>query len=371
VPRRIAFDATSLYDPLTGVGRFVAGVLDEAVRRPHLDVSAYAITLRGRSRLADLVPRGVRVPKRVLPMAAAPLRAAWSHADHPLIDRWIGPVDVVHGANFVVPPTAATAVVTIHDLTYLRFPEMCTPSTLQYPALVGRALARGATVHTVSDFVRDEVLDHYELPEDRVVTVPNGVTAPVPGDAGAGQAVAGGNRYVMSIGTVEPRKDLPGLVAAFGLVAEQDGDLRLVIAGPDGWGVDALRETITASPHRSRIVRTGWIDDATRADLLAGALALVMPSRYEGFGLPAIEAMAVGTPVLATAVGALPEVVGDAALLVAGGDVEALADGLASLVTSSELRARLQEQGPRRAATFTWSRTVDGLEALWSRASAR
>ena len=122
------------------------------------------------------MPDGVRVHHSTVPMAATPLRAAWRHADVPRVDRWIGPTDVVHGTNFVVPPTAAAAVVTIHDLTYLRFPEMCTKHVLQYPRLIDRALARGAVVHTVSDFVRGEVLDHYGLPEDRVVAVPNGFT---------------------------------------------------------------------------------------------------------------------------------------------------------------------------------------------------
>ena len=248
-PLRVALDATPLYDPISGVGRFVMGVLGVAAAHPHLDASAYAITFRGRERLADLVPDGVRVHHSTVPMAATPLRAAWRRADVPRIDRWIGPTDVVHGTNFVVPPTAAPAVVTIHDLTYLRFPEMCTRHVLQYPTLIDRALARGAVVHTVSDFVRGEVLDHYGLPEDRVVTVLNGFTPRAPGDAETGRAIAGGDRYVVAIGTVEPRKDLPGLVAAFDLVAADDPDLRLVIAGADGWGADELSAAIARSPH--------------------------------------------------------------------------------------------------------------------------
>lgn len=349
----------------------MTAVLDEAGGRPHLDVSAYAITFRGRGRLSDLVPDGVRVHRSVVPMAATPLRTAWRHADHPRIDRWIGPTDVVHGTNFVVPPTAAAAVVTIHDLTHVRFPEMCTPHVLQYPRLVRRALDRGALVHTVSEFVRGEVLEHYGVAEDRVVTVPNGVATPPAGNARAGRAAAGGERYIVAIGTVEPRKDLPGLIAAFDLVADDDADLRLVIAGADGWGADALTATIARSPHQDRIARTGWVDEAARADLLAGSLSLVLPSRYEGFGLPAIEAMAVGTPVIATAVGAIPEVVGDAAQLVPASDPAKLAAAIASVTTSAEQRADLVARGRARAATFSWARTVDGLESLWARAAGR
>ncbi len=260
-------------------------------------------------------------------------------------------------------------MVTIHDLTYLWYPEMCTRSTLQNHALVPRALRRGAIVHTVSEFVRQEVLEHYGLAEERVVTVPNGVTAPPGGDGQAGRTFAGGDRYLVCIGTVEPRKDLPGLVAAFDEVARADRDLRLVIAGPDGWGADALDAALARSPHRARIRRAGWVDERTRADLLAGALALVLPSRYEGFGLPAVEAIAVGTPVVATAVGAIPEVVDDAALLVIGAGVEPLADALAAVTTSAELQDRLRAAGPVRAATFTWERTIEGLESVWAAAA--
>ena len=136
---------------------------------------AYAVTWRGAGRLEDLLPQGVRAAPRRR-MAAFPLRQAWMRSDHPRIERWTGPVDVVHGTNFVVPPTRGAAVVTIHDLTYLRFPEMCTSDVLQYVDLVPRALRRGAVVHTVSEFVREEVMQHYDLPADRVVAVANGIT---------------------------------------------------------------------------------------------------------------------------------------------------------------------------------------------------
>jgi glycosyltransferase involved in cell wall biosynthesis len=298
-------------------------------------------------------------------MAAFPLRQAWSRADRPAIELWTGAVDVVHGTNFVVPPTRGTAVVTIHDLTYLRFPEMCTRDVLQYPRLVGRALRRGATVHTVSDFVRDEVLDHYRLPPDRVVTVPNGITPSRGGESEEGRRAAGGDRYLLAIGTVEPRKDLPGLVRAFDLLADEDPDVRLVIAGADGWGAEALTLAVTGARHADRVVRLGWVDERSRADLLAGATALVLASRYEGFGLTAGEAMAGGVPVVATAVGGIPEVVGDAAVLVPPGDIAALAGALRDVVGDAALRARLSEQGPTRAATFTWARTAEGLVALW------
>lgn len=366
---RVAVDATSLYDVRTGVGRFTQEVLTEAGRRPDLDVSAFAITARGRGRLSDLVPAGVHAAEQRMPLPARPLRTMWCRGDHPRIDGLIGRPQVVHGPNFVVPPTKAGAVVTIHDLTYLRFPEMCTRDVLQYRQLVPRALGRGALVHTVSEFVRQEVLDQYRIDPDRVVAIHNGATRGEVGDAGAGRADVGAERYLLALGTVEPRKDLPGLVRAFAGVAAVDPDVRLVIAGADGWGAEALTEAIRVAAHRDRVVRTGWIADSRRADLLAGAVALVQPSAYEGFGLPVLEAMAAGTPVVATDVGAIPEVAGGAARLVPGGDPDALGQALLAVTGDEDLQGDLRRRGLERATQFSWATCVEGLTGLWRRAA--
>ncbi len=173
------------------------------------------------------------------------------------------------------------------------------------------------------------------MPVERIVVIPNGVRVPPeagPGtDAVAGRQLAGADRYLLAVGTVEPRKDLPLLVDAFDLLesgSSGEPGLRLVIAGPDGWGADALTSAIARSPVRDRIVRLGWVSDDQRVALLRGAAAMVFPSVYEGFGLPPLDAMATGTPVVATAAGAVPEVVGDAAVLVPPGDADALAEAI-------------------------------------------
>ena len=363
-PLRVAIDATPLFGIRSGIGRFTEELFAGVSANPAIDSIGYAVTWRGAERLEDLLPPGAR-PARRRRMAAMPLRWAWARADRPHVELWTGPVDVVHGTNFVVPPTRGAAVVTIHDLTYVRFPQMCTTDVLQYSSLVPRALQRGAVVHTVSDFVRGEVLEHYGLPEERVVTVPNGITAGLPGNPTRGGELVGGPRYLTAIGTVEPRKDLPGLVRAFDQLADEDPDVRLAIAGADGWGAEALSDAVAAARHRERIVRLGWIDETARADLLAGAIALVLPSHYEGFGLTAGEAMAAGVPVVATSVGAIPELVGDAAVLVPPADVDALAAALSGLLRDDDRRALLARLGRARSGTFTWARTVDALAALW------
>lgn len=366
---RVALDATPLVGQGTGVATFVRGVLGALAAQTEVEVSTYGLTWRGRSALAAALPRGLPLARR--PMPARPLIEAWARAAWPPAQWWTGPVEVVHGTNFVVPPAGrAAAVVTVHDLTAVRFPQLCTPASRRYPDLVRAAVARGAWVHTPSQFVAEEVVGLLGAPAERVRAVGSGVEPPAAaGDAARGWELAGSRRYVLAVGMVEPRKGLPDLVRAFDRIATERPDLALVIAGPDGWGSEAFTAAVAMARHGGRIRRLGWIDAAARADLLAGAALLAMPSVYEGFGFPALEAMAAGTPVVAAAAGSLPEVVGGAGRLVPSGDVEALASVLAEVLDDPGAQARLRSAGPVRAALFRWDECAAGLVRLYHEAT--
>jgi glycosyltransferase involved in cell wall biosynthesis len=367
--RRVAVDLTSQLAPLTGVGVTARELVVRLAPRRDLALTAFAVTWRGRRGLAAAVPRGVAVVDR--PMAARPLHAAWRRADHPLVDRWIGPHDVVWGPNFVVPPTRAAEVVTVHDLTPVRYPALADEVTLAFPGMIRRALRRGAWVHTPSEFVRAEVIDEFGADPERVVAIHHGVgsTAAGSGDPARGRARAGGERFVLAVGTIEPRKDMPSLVAAFDALAEEDADLRLVLAGADGWGAEALTAAIAAARHRDRVARLGRVDEGTRLDLLAAATVYAYPSVYEGFGLPPVEAMAAGVPVVAGRAGALPEVCGDGADLVEPGDVDGLAAALRRALDDPARAARVA-RGRAVAAAYDWGRAADSVAALLHRAAA-
>ncbi|MCU0309427.1 MAG: glycosyltransferase family 4 protein [Acidimicrobiales bacterium] len=367
---RLAVDATPLLGPRTGVGTFTAEVLGHLAQKgPDLRVVAFGLTWRGRHDLTALTPPGVATVRR--PMAARPLREAWRRFDVPPIEWWTGAIDVVHGPNFVVPPTRRAArVVTVHDLTCVRFPEMCTRDVLAYPALLRRAVARGAWVHAVSEAVGVEVVEHFAVPPDRVRVVPNGAPDALDVDrlahlAPLGRATAGAERYVLALGTLEPRKDLPSLVAAFDVLAEHDDALRLVVAGPDGWGAQEVGRSIAAAAHRDRIVRLGWVDDHERSALLAGAAVFAYPSRYEGFGLPPLEAAAHRCPVVATTTGALPEVLGDAAEWSPPGDVDGLVEALRTVLERPGRADELVTRGLARLRRYSWDTTVEGLLTLY------
>jgi len=377
VPDRLSvgFDATPLLGRPTGVGVFCAGALEGLAARGDLEVSAYAVSWRRRQGIAERVPAGVGTAQR--PMPARPLHAAWAHSSMPPLEWFVGDVDVVHGSNFVVPPTRRAArVVTVHDLTVTRFPELCDAPTLAYPGLIRRAVDEGAWVHTPSAFVAAEVVAEFGIDPSRVRAVHHGVPRLPPADGGGGSGPGavglpdGCRRYVLAVGTIEPRKDYPLLVRSFAAAAAAHPDVALVIVGSDGWGAERLAAAVADSPVRDRIVRAGYLGEDALASVLRGAAVLAYPSRYEGFGFPPLQAMDAGVPVVATGGGAVPEVVGDGAWMVDPGDGDALSEQLIRVLSGGDEVADLVARGRTRSAAFSWERCADGLAALYRDAAA-
>lgn len=358
----LAIDGTPLLGARTGVAAFVEGAVAALAHTRGLELAAFALSGRNGRRLEDHLPPNVRAIQRTLP--ALPLLEAWARLGRPALERWLGDPDVVHGTNFAVPPRRRRgAVVTVHDLTPVRFPDLASRRTRLFPDLIRRAMEQGALVHTPSAFVASEVVDLLDGDPDRVSAVAHGVPA-VNGDGGP-PPIEG--PYILALGTVEPRKNLIALVRAFDELAGPLPEVRLVIAGADGWAAQAVDEAIVRARHTRRIVRIGYVSPAQRAGLLHHASVYAYPSVYEGFGLPPLEAMACGVPVVASTAGALPEVLGDAALLVPVGE---LATALTTALTDDAERARLVERGRQRAASYSWDRCAAGLMDLYLRAAA-
>jgi glycosyltransferase involved in cell wall biosynthesis len=362
----VGFDATPLLGRPTGVGAFCAGALAGLSGLDTVTVSAFAVSWRRRRGIAGLVPAGMSTGQR--PMPARPLHAAWGRGGFPPVEWFIGGHDVVHGSNFVVPPTRRAArVVTVHDLTVVLYPELCDPPTLRYPSLIRRAVAEGAWVHTPSQFVADQVTAEFDVDPDRVRAVHHGIP-PLPdtgGDDPPFPLPDGCRRYVLAVGTVEPRKDYVGLVSAFAAIGTAHPDVALVVVGADGWGSDRFLEAVANSPVRSRILRPGYLDDRHLAATLRGAAVLAYPSRYEGFGLPPLQAMAAGVPVVTTTAGAIPEVVADGALTVGVGDVAALSAALITVLDGGQAIEEQVARGRARSLGFGWDACATGLAALY------
>ncbi len=389
---KVALDATPLEGARTGVGEFCQEILEAFATRPDLEVGAFAISRRGRRGIAGLLPPGVKAlgpPGPGLP--ARVLHASWARWPFPPVELYIGPVDLVHGTNFVVPPARkAATVVTVHDLSPLHFPQWCRPAARAYPDLVKKAVDRGAWVHTDSAFVAKEVVDALGVPEERVRTVYLGVSPPsLPTLAKTSTAAAAATptgkqtgtqigakdlapllpewvtSYVLAVGRVEPRKDLPTLVRAFSALAGKHPGLALVLAGPPGSGSGQLEDAITASPAKAQVLRLGWVESRARDILIRQATVFAYPSLYEGFGLSPLHAMAAGTPVVASTCGALVEILGDAARLVPAGDEVALAGALECLVDDAAARDALARKGQERAGRYSWQACAQGLASLY------
>ncbi|MEZ5379852.1 MAG: glycosyltransferase family 1 protein [Acidimicrobiales bacterium] len=362
---RIALDGTSLVGSRSGVGAVVDELTKGLAANDDIDLTVLLISRRAGADLGSHLPPGA--PLRRLPLPAQAYHWAWRYASRPSVRGY----DVVHGPNYVVPPAGGGAeLLTIHDFTAWRFPELVGGATHSFPRLVDEAIRRGAHIHAVSNTVAEEALHYLPIPAERVHTISNGMVPPSSGDASAGLEASGGHPYLLALGTIEPRKDHPTLLRAFAELRARHPDLRLVVAGGDGWGTEAYEKALAESGVANEVIRLGYVSENTKADLLAGASVFVYPSIYEGFGLPPLEAAASGVPVVATAVGSIPEVMADGALLVPSGEASALADAIDRVLTDDNERLRLLAAGAARVEHYTWPAAVDALVDLYRRLSS-
>jgi glycosyltransferase involved in cell wall biosynthesis len=366
----VAVDVTPMAGARTGIGRSVAELVNALAALPDGPVlHPYALGARTPRHRADL-PDGTRIarfPTRLL------LRT-WSHSAWPRIDRVVRGADVVHATNYLVPASRLPTIVTINDCAFVRFPETVSPEVRRFLLILRRAVARGVVVHATTHAVAAEIEELFGpgLSErGRLVVVPWAIPqigdgSEIPDDL---EARIGGAPFVLAIGTLEPRKNLPRLVQSFGALASTTtSDVRLVIAGQDGPDRGAIDAAIAAlgAPVRDRVVMAGRVSDETRRALLERAAVLAYPSIYEGFGFPMLEAMTLGTPVVAADVGAIPEVADGAARLVDPVDVDAIAGALHTVLVDEAVRSELVERGTRRAGELSWRTTAEGLSAVYS-----
>jgi glycosyltransferase involved in cell wall biosynthesis len=286
-------------------------------------------------------------------------------------------MDLAHVQYFIPPSAPCPVITTIHDVAFRRFPALFPlKHRLLLNLLIPSSARNAAAVITCSESTRRDLMELYDLPSERIVVTPyaaDPIYRPMDADE-ARQAVRARFRirspYLLSVGVLQPRKNLARLVRAYNRIA---GDLphRLVLVGKEGWAGEELRRAIGESPPGKAPVFTGYVPDADLPALYAGADIFVYPSLYEGFGLPPLEAMACGAPVITSNTSSLPEVVGDAGVTVDPLDTEALARAILDLLQDEARRSSLREAGLRRAAGFSWDRTARETLAVYRRIAAR
>ena len=277
----------------------------------------------------------------------------WRRTGRWAVEGLTGDVDVVHGTNFVLPALeSAAGVVTVHDLSFLRSDAF--PGAMRLRELVPWSIERAQRVIVPSQAVRGELAEEYGVAQERVAVTREGVAPHFFGATPLGDAALDGlgvrRPFALAAGTLEPRKNLTALLQAWRDAADELSEWTLVLAGPPGWG-----PTLPKTPG---VVLTGWLGDETLPGLLAAADLFCYPSLYEGFGLPPLEAMAAGTPVVAGDYPCAREVLGDGAVVVDPTDKESLAAAITSVARDGSLRKSLTMRGRSVASSYTWQRTA-------------
>ena len=358
-PLHVAVDVAPLHGHRTGVGVATAGIVDAIGRRDDVTLAPYLVSFRARP-----VP-----PERRLPLPAGLAMRAWARGDVPRVDRWLRDASVVHGTNYVAPPSRLPTVISVYDCWFLAHPDEASNSVRRAARVLRRAVRRGAWIHVSSQATADVAAEL--LGTDRIRVVHLGPPT-VEADPLAPEAPTflHGHPFLLAIGTTERRKDIPSLVRAFARLDQGSRDLRLVIAGAPGDHHDQVLDAVAGLDHavRQRVHVTGTVDAATKHALLARAEALVYPSLDEGFGFPVLEAQAAGTAVVACRVGSIPEVAGLGAELVEPASVEALAAGIGRVLDDTSHRHALVTAGRDNLRRFSWQRCADGLVDLYREA---
>jgi len=373
----IAIDYTPAYQQGAGIGRLTRDLIT-ALARYDID-SEYRLFVAGAQQARLPPPPGQNFNWCATPITNKWWARLWQRAQlsYPTIETFTGAVDLFHATDFVLPPTRprTKTILTVHDLTYARAPETTSPSLKAYlDRVVPRSVARADHVLADSQSTKDDLIALYDTPPDKITVLLSGVDTrfhPIT-DLSVRAAVRTkyaipSRPYIFAVGTVQPRKNYIRLIGALAMLRASGVDTGLVIAGGKGWLDDPIYASIRDHHVEDAVQLIGYADDTDLPVLYSDAMCVAMPSLYEGFGLPILEAFQCGIPVVTANVSSLPEVAGDAALMVDPYDQEALAYAIHRLASDEALRADLTRRGLERAKQFTWESSARNLYEVYAR----
>ncbi|MCC6699429.1 MAG: glycosyltransferase family 4 protein [Candidatus Hydrogenedentes bacterium] len=358
---RIGFDIGPITKRRTGVGNYCLSLLRHVLLRATSYVSVRGFSASLHSPALDELPPGLSCTW--LPVPTRLMYLIWNGLHTPSVDGLLGGLDVYHATNYFLPPVKrAKTVLTIYDLAFVSAPELCSPKVVgPFSRGVRRFVKEADLVIAASESTKRDLVNLLETSPEKVRVIY--------GAAGEGvravsrdEAVSALSRrygiegpFFLFVGTLEPRKNVAGAVRSFRRMA-RDVPHRLVLLGNAGWNADEILREIANPATADRILRPGPAPDEDLGLFYSAAEALVFPSFCEGFGLPALEAMACGCPVIASNTSSLPEVCGEAALYCAPADEEGLAAAMLRVVSDGDLRSRMINDGQTQARRFSWSR---------------
>ena len=368
---RIGIDYTAALKQSGGIGRYTRGLITTLAHLDHRH--NYTLLATPDAPLADLQPFQAHqnFSYKIYPLAERWMTIGWHRFFLPIPVEWFaGPVDLFHSPNFILPPTRrARTLLTVHDLSFMRHPQGAVDSLRRWlEKVVPRSLARADHILADSESTKQDLIDIFGLDPSAVTVVGAGVeerfrpiTDPtVLAAVRQRYFIPPSAKFILGLGTLEPRKNFTGLIEAFNRSPVRETH-HLVIAGGRGWLYENIFAAAAASPVADRIHLIGFVADDDLPALYSLADIFAYPSHYEGFGIPVIEAMACGTPVVCANNSSLPEVAGQAAQLIEATDTTALADSLQRLAADPTLRQQAIEQGFQQARKFTWPAAAQRL----------
>lgn len=371
----ITVDVSAAVNGRAGLGRY-AEMLAVALAHAHPDqVRLFAnLTPAARS-----LPRLDGLPMRTIRAGYKPWRmAVWMGQLMGVGFNWlVGKTALYHATeHLLVPLWGVPCVLTVHDLIYHLFPEH--HKWLNYRflnAAMPLFVRRADHIIAISQSTKRDLMRLYGTPEDKISVVyeaaaPGFIPQPPNRVAAVRERLGLPERYLLAVGTIEPRKNYARLVEALAILRRDDPDLRLVIAGSEGWLTGGFHRALEEHEQSRAVIRPGWVTDEDLPSLYAGATALVLPSLYEGFGLPVLEAMAVGTPVACSHTSSVGEIAGDAALTFDPENTGEMVEVLRRLLRDGDRRESLREKGYARAAEFSWARAAKETWAVYEQVMA-
>ncbi len=375
----VAIDISAFWEPLTGIGWYLFRLIEELADRRDLSIRLYGpdlINMGEEQQPVVVVPSGPAIEHVTyeLKSEVAPLAILVGRL-RPLLAAWLVRSDrnkVRFAPNYFLPGRLRFAggplVATIHDLGFRRFPETLRAETLaELTRHLERTTRKAAVIMTDSEAVRRELIEDGLAPAERVRTVHLAAGMDVEASAPLPESIP--ERYVLHVGTIEPRKRVELLIEAMRRLQSTSLACGLILCGRLGWKTAEIESAIAAGQDEGWLIHLGYADAALVPTLYRHAQLVAVPSVYEGFGLPALEAMLVGAPLLASDIPVLREVAGDAAAYVQPDDVDALEQGLRKLLADDRTLMRLAELGPERAKRFNWPATGAAVFGAWQDAA--
>jgi glycosyltransferase involved in cell wall biosynthesis len=350
----------------TGVGEYAHQLAAALVPRLAPSSRLVLFSSSWKDRLPTAAVSGAETVDARVPVTL--LNFAWHRLGWPSIERFAGPIDVAHSMHpLLIPSRTAAQVVTIHDLHFLDYSDGTTAEIRRdYPALAAEHARRADGVIAVSEYTAGQVVSRLGVERGRITICPSGAPPWRPRD----QAPVAGP--ILFMGTIEPRKNVATLLDAYQtLVARRPSTPPLLLAGGAGFRSETILARLATPPLDGRVRHLGYVSDPDREALYRSASLVVMPSLDEGFGLPALEAMTLGVPVVASNRGALPEVLGGAGVLTDPEDSTAIADAIERVLTDAELAATCAARGIARSRNYSWEASADALMTAYEQALAR